>query len=720
MIVPHGNSKSNRPFFPTLPSTKALIAAQSHTSGPKATVSAVSEKVGGILNAQSACALPRNERQVSYIKSRSKTQSSCADEMLQMMQQAKLGDKAGLFVRETRSSPEPAFVLARDRQLDDLVRFCTHPTEFSILTVDPTFNLGAFDVTPITYRHLLLESVRSGSPPVLIGPTLIHYRKTFHTYLFFASCLIGLRPALEGVRVFGTDGERALADGFAHEFHYAIHLTCFNHFRKNIKQQLQDRGLPTSAIIEIIDDVMGCQKGSVFCEGLIDCESQDKFHQKLAALMSRWEEFDDQGGDGFYKWFCERKAAVIKETMLRPVREDAGLGCPPQPFTTNASETTNFILKNKVDYKPSQLLDFVDKLKQVIDDQEKEIEKAVIQRGKYKFKAEYKHLEIPESQWYKMTSQQRKKHLDRIFHTQSITTSSLDPPSIESSLPSSSPQLSSALSVDVQEFASNVTIPLACLQGIWTKATELLLNTGSTVSAPGHPTESRLVLSRSGKRPHLVLPCKTGVFKCDSDCANFKSLGICSHTVVVAHLNNQLSDLVHRIQKAKKKPNLMKLAVHGMPAGTGKKGGRQPRKRSKVVVEERVERFSATTVPQGQSSPISITIASGTHSSIQQACSSSTLSTSAYSPPGPRCYAHPQPLTSPGSTYYPHHQPQHIQPTLLTHLRTVLCRHSRNLLRMHLQLNHPLLLLSLRGIYLSVLVAVILMLSQQPLHKIYV
>ena len=123
-----------------------------------------------------------------------------------------------------------------------------------------------------------------------------------------------------------------------------------------------------------------------------------------------------------------------------------------------------------------------------------------------------------------MTSQQRKKHLDRIFHTQSITTSSLDPPSVESSLPSSSPQLSSALSVDVQEFASNVTIPLACLQGIWTKATELLLNTGSTVPAPGHPTESRLVLSRSGKCPHLVIACKTGVFKCDSDCANLESV----------------------------------------------------------------------------------------------------------------------------------------------------------------------------------------------------
>ena len=97
----------------------------------------------------------------------------------------------------------------------------------------------------------------------------------------------------------------------------------------------------------------------------------------------------------FINGFVSTKQLSSRRRCLGPVREDAGLGCPPQPFTTNASETTNFILKNKVDYKPSQLLDFVDKLKQVIDDQEKEIEKAVIQRGKYKFKAEYKHLEIP-------------------------------------------------------------------------------------------------------------------------------------------------------------------------------------------------------------------------------------------------------------------------------------------------------------------------------------
>ena len=45
--------------------------------------------------------------------------------------------------------------------------------------------------------------------------------------------------------------------------------------------------------------------------------------------------------------------------MLQEVREDAGLGCPPDSITTNASETANFIVKNKVDYKRNQLVEYV-------------------------------------------------------------------------------------------------------------------------------------------------------------------------------------------------------------------------------------------------------------------------------------------------------------------------------------------------------------------------
>ena len=142
IVAPHGNSKTKKPFFPTLPSTKLEIESQSKSSGPKTTLSLVSEKLGGVVDADSPCELPRNERQVSYIKSKSTSSNVLlADQVFAIMQSAKQEDVIGKFVRETRPSPEPAFVLARDRQLDDLVRFCTVADDFSILTVDPTFKV---------------------------------------------------------------------------------------------------------------------------------------------------------------------------------------------------------------------------------------------------------------------------------------------------------------------------------------------------------------------------------------------------------------------------------------------------------------------------------------------------------------------------------------------------------------------------------------------------
>ncbi len=88
-----------------------------------------------------------------------------------------------------------------------------------------------------------------------------------------------------------------------------------------------------------------------------------------------------------------------------------------------------------------------------------------------------------------------------------------------------------------------------------------------------------MVMSRSGQRSHLVLPCKTRRLKCDSDCMNFKSLGICSHSVAVAELSNQLQAFITAFTKAKKTPSFTTVAVHGMPSGRGRKGSQAPRKR---------------------------------------------------------------------------------------------------------------------------------------------
>jgi len=88
---------------------------------------------------------------------------------------------------------------------------------------------------------------------------------------------------------------------------------------------------------------------------------------------------------GFFDWLSQYKVENIVCGMLKPVRREAGLGNPPLPFTTNASESVNAMLKRKVDYKKNELHVFINHLQQVVDEQEKEVERAVISRGKTSF-----------------------------------------------------------------------------------------------------------------------------------------------------------------------------------------------------------------------------------------------------------------------------------------------------------------------------------------------
>ena len=56
-------------------------------------------------------------------------------------------------------------------------------------------------------------------------------------------------------------------------------------------------------------------------------------------------------------------------------------------------------------------------MRELIDEQEKEVERAVLKRGKYEFEDDYQHLEVPEAKWIKMTAQQRKRHLQKVATT---------------------------------------------------------------------------------------------------------------------------------------------------------------------------------------------------------------------------------------------------------------------------------------------------------------
>ena len=102
--------------------------------------------------------------------------------------------------------------------------------------------------------------------------------------------------------------------------------------------------------------------------------------------------------------------------MLATVREECGLGSPPVSFTTNACEIANFMLKCHTNYKKSEIFEFLQKLKDLITEQHHEIERAIIGRGKYELRPQYRRsFAILESKWFVMNTSQGELHVQK-FH----------------------------------------------------------------------------------------------------------------------------------------------------------------------------------------------------------------------------------------------------------------------------------------------------------------
>ena len=174
---------------------------------PSEVVNLATAEEGGENFARGASCLPRDRMQIKNFK---RCQNSTAEEnvLYSVMLECKLAQgKSNAFVRDVKAAPEPMAVVFFDWQLNDLERFCTNNHSFSVLSVDTTFNLGDFFVTPTTYRHLMLED---GKHPAIIGPVLVHQQLKFSSFNYFFSTLVSANKQLHHVLAVGSDGDKAL------------------------------------------------------------------------------------------------------------------------------------------------------------------------------------------------------------------------------------------------------------------------------------------------------------------------------------------------------------------------------------------------------------------------------------------------------------------------------------------------------------------------------
>lgn len=160
-IKSHGNSHTNDPYLRSSKSTVQSLKKMLKSERPKEAVEQVSKDRGGEMLADSAGSLPRNTQQAyNFIKNQKST-----DPLYSLILESQnLQGNHDHFIREVKLAPEPCVVMGMDYQLAYLEAFCTSLNNHCVFGIDPTFDLGRFNLTVTTYKQLPLVKP-NGEPP---------------------------------------------------------------------------------------------------------------------------------------------------------------------------------------------------------------------------------------------------------------------------------------------------------------------------------------------------------------------------------------------------------------------------------------------------------------------------------------------------------------------------------------------------------------------------
>jgi len=334
---------------------------------------------------------------------------------MEMCLKAKSGSEK--FVQSVQAAPEPMAVLALEQWLIDLERFCTCEDGFTVAGFDPTFNCGKFSVTVMAYKNLLLQNHKDGTIPTFLGPMLVHQRKLKESYHYLLSTLIGLRPSLSRILAVGTDGESNLSAAILNNLPFAQHVRCAVYMTRDIQEKMKRNGLPKQYHSKFLRYVMGSFY-SPEDKGLVDAESGEELDETLLTIASVWDKREAEFSTikpSLYEWFCQYHAKEVRSSMIAPIRESAGLGNPPQHFTTNSNESMNKVIKQALHYEERNWDKFCDEMLALVKIQYQEMEKSVLRTGEYHFRSQFTYLEVPLSKWNNMSVEQREKHMKRVM-----------------------------------------------------------------------------------------------------------------------------------------------------------------------------------------------------------------------------------------------------------------------------------------------------------------
>ena len=627
-LNPHGSAKSGCaiPYLRTYKSTvsKMKTTVDKNRAGLKRVVQQIEDEVGGLQHCKSVGQLPRNERQVKYLKSECQPRKVEKDPIFQITEKMKEESQEGeKFIRAYSLDDEsPKVILFTDEQLDDIANFCCNDIDGhnSILYVDVTFQLGPFFVLVTSYRNTSLHTKNANPPtcPVMLGPIMLCMLKDKATYITLFQKMTARIPGLKAyLQAYSTDGEKALREALGQEFERSVAFLCKIHVKQNIKDQCSKLKISKAVTNVVVDDIFGT-------EGLVHASKEAEYWKKLEELKQKWDNLereDTRRDPRFSSYFTRHKADEIWYHVTAKVSRDAGFGDEVQ--CNNVSESGNAVMKRWQNFEAKDMSTFVDDVKELVDKQRSDVQRAFLGlHSPYIVREEYRDR-VKSSEILDATPEERKLIMSsvkvlvdptRYKQVLSYRTTPMRQSSLFEEEDDSGDNLSCIFESTVGAddgcantgYISNLTEEPAkggdactvsgCLEDLLDtftrKDVKALADKANKLQSEdaireGFDSDTFFVKSTSTSKPHIVkrvLGSREGAgYSCDKECLGFVSRKLCAHTVAVAHYSNNLQQFVSWFKKSRRsRENLTSLTTFSVNKTAGKKkSNQQSRQRKK-------------------------------------------------------------------------------------------------------------------------------------------
>ena len=224
---------------------------------------------------------------------------------------------------------------------------------------------------------------------------------------------------------------------------------------------------------------------------------------------------------------------------------------------------------------------FCTKMETLVNQQKRNCESAVLNRGPYQLAEEFQTLEISSQKWFQMNIKQRESALQKFWKTQlpSVHGSAdgYDGTAVQISdygetatVPHAVVDNGYNLSVQPEE-SGLAGVPLLLLKDMYARASKLLESKEAVMRAPSNNQNAFVIRNDVGGKPYYVYQEENGKVICD-ECPTYKSTKICCHAIVVAEKCGGLKKFLSWYKRSQKTISATSYMTSDSSKTVGKKG----------------------------------------------------------------------------------------------------------------------------------------------------